>query len=269
MPKSISWILFAVVIVFGIALMGFAELMSMWGWPSWLVAFANNVSAFLIATLAIAIYWDRKGRESFFREVDDNIESRIEASEAGIENIYRKFSKDPKWDRFFEATDTVDIAIVRGNTWRNTNSGIISNFLKSEANSINLYVPNIENEHLMDIVSRRVNQTIEDERKYILRSLSEWMDCGLCYGNVRIFQIDFVPSYTLYLGKYDAIFTLYKNHPGRADNIPCFRVRSAGHLYEFFKEDMRQLKSHAKTVRLEKEGLSELCKKYGAFPQRE
>ncbi len=214
----------------------------------------SHVSALLVATVPLALLWEKLTRRVFLAEIRSQL-SRIvgiretqgsidSAGLTGLELI-ADFQGAINWGSYFRGAREIDIFFSYGRTWRRSVAAHIKDVAAdSDFRTLRLFLPDPEDRDVMDVLARRFSaggQPVAGEElaKRVIEAAGEF---ERLFADVRpklkIFFHRVPLMYSAYRFDNRAVFALFRHRPERELPIPVLYVSREGSLFSFLLEEL-------------------------------
>jgi hypothetical protein len=214
----------------------------------------RDVSAFLIVTFTITLFWELWIRRAFLNEILSKIQLSAEIKLAGLTGITDTFQKGIDWESLFCKAKKIDIFLAYGRTWRNTHIENLKKLASDKEVRMRIIFPDPENEENVSELSRRFNYTPKKVKDLIEEGVKDFQEIrkiSLDNGaRVSIWYLSATPQFSFYRFDNTIIFALYSHSRERVP-VPTFKVEEGGHLYNFIRKEfdsMITIKDYARCI---------------------
>lgn len=210
-------------------------------------ALLAQVGGLLVGTGIIAILWDLRGKRDFMREIITKTGVASDVRSSGIHMLTMRWLDVP-WDKWIRSASEIEVLISYGSSWRKNYWTDLKNFAESKSHTLRLYLPNPDDEHTMEVLSRRYDSSPEKVRDVILESAREFAKLAESQpADIRIYYRDGDPTFTCYRFDDRIIVSLY-SHLRERGPIPVIVVEKGGTFHEFFTKELQAIRNQSDEV---------------------
>jgi hypothetical protein len=146
-----------------------------------------------------------------------------------------------RFEELIASSSRMALYFIHSRRWRENHSAAIKTFLARSDTTMDIFLPDLENQELMFSLSRRFEDgpltptLVMDAYRYCYRLARE-------YGKpAEIWLFSRYPAYSFYQFDRTAVLALYSNTASKKD-IPAFEVSTEGLLGRFLASDIEDLK---------------------------
>lgn len=210
-------------------------------------ALLAQIGGLLVGTGIIAMLWDLRGKRDFMREIISKTGVASDVRSSGIQMLTMRWLDVP-WESWISGAKEIEVSISYGSSWRKNFWADIRQFSESKSHRLRLYFPNPEDEHTMEVLSRRYDSSPEKVRDGILESAREFAKLAAAQpADVRIYYRDGDPTFTCYRLDDRIVVSLYSHLRDRGP-IPVIVVEKGGTFHEFFTNELRAIREQSAEV---------------------
>tara|TARA_R110002111_G_scaffold18931_1_gene46156 strand:- start:4534 stop:5373 length:840 start_codon:yes stop_codon:yes gene_type:complete len=216
----------------------------------WLSSLMRSIGGTLVGVAIVSFLWELMAKRKFAEELFTIADISASVKRAGILEVSRAFLKLP-WPQLFKESNSLQLFISYGRTWRNTYRPNIIDFMSTSKKKLSLYLPDPDDDLTINELARRFRIDPSEIKKRISESISDFEDMcteagGKASSRLRIYRISGIaPTSTYYLFDNVAIITTYP-HSKTRQPAPVFLIGKGGDMYTFVEEEfdaIRQMES--------------------------
>ena len=222
-------------LVFGMVLIRVSE--SMGTLPSWKPV-ASNVGGLLIASVALSLIWELKGKRMLVDEIFHAAKVSTEVQTAKLVGVTTHFQEGVEWSDLLDGAKELDLLVTAGRTWRSSLDASLRALASTPNARINLILPDPEKECVVKELAKRfsmsepaVIQMIHESEEYF-KSLMNKVSGKK--GGLTIWYLSESPTFTFYRVDKTYILATYR-HGGKGD-VPTFVCYKGGTVANFIDE---------------------------------
>lgn len=243
----------ATVVALAVALAGLVLLLlSAWlPWlqedvQSWLRNALSQIGSLVLVSGAVAVYWDLRGKRDMIDEVLARVKTSEEVKAAGVTRITTNY-QDLSWQDYFESSNTFDLFIAYGATWRGTHWSNLQTFAADPKKTMRIFLPDPHHQRTVEALAQRFSYSSEKVKDRIVEMAEEMAKLLEPGGaDVRIYYRTGDPTYTLYKFDNSAVVTMYSNSRQRRD-VPALAVEE-GTFLRFFVAEITAIEGQSEPV---------------------
>lgn len=205
----------------------------------------NQLGGLLITAGGLGLLWDLRGKRDFMEEVLEKARLASDISAAGIKQVTMDWLEVP-WADLFAKSVEVEVFVSYGSLWRRINWENLRKFANQPGRSLRLYLPNPDDEAVMQILALRYDADNADKIKANIIETAREFEKLQADGraDIKIHYRTGDPSYVLY--RFDEIYvvTLY-SHMRKRGAVPVMATQGAGSFADFFKRDIEHIREQS------------------------
>ena len=228
-----------------IAVTAAAVLLLVWIGPivddPWWQSVIKDVAIAMLLAVAITGLWRLRGNRMFAQEVLElqNVGESVERW--GVRELSMDWEKID-WKGLFQHAKRVSIIHGYAYTWGSGGrQALLEEFAAQKGRSLQIALPDPENEVIMDALAKRFNTTPAAVRDRVLDAKDRYLALRRPKGaDVRVYYRDGEPVYAGYLFDADLVVTLYTHRRAKVANIPVIQCRG-GELVDFVRADLDEV----------------------------
>ena len=202
-------------------------------------ALVRDLGALLVSTVTIATLWELAGKKAFAAELMAKAKLAEEVKTAGINRVTTDFVRDIDWQQLFKTSNTLDIFICYGRTWRNTNRDELIKIAQRSNTKIRVILPDPDKHEVMKELSIRFATSSDDIKDKIVEASNDFKDI-FKNSNFSLWYFSKCPVYSFYRFDHLIVLALFK-HGTKRGKVPVFIVEEGGTIYKFVKEELNLL----------------------------
>lgn len=212
---------------------------------SWLSSWGSlglviqQVAALLIATGALAILWELRGKRDLVDEVLAKVGVADDVKETGIFRASMDWRVVP-WSDLISNAREIDIHIAYGSTWLSTHSKELKDFSLKRGRRMRYLLPDPDDPETMSVLASRFDKTpeiIQGRVREAAKDVAELSRQGRA--DIRIWYRKGAPTFTGYRFDDTYVVTLYQHRTERTP-VPTLMM-SGGSFGKFFSEDLESI----------------------------
>ncbi|WP_435202207.1 hypothetical protein [Janibacter sp. GS2] len=196
----------------------------------------EQVGALLVATGALAILWELRGKRDLVDEVLAKVGVADDVKETGIFRASMDWRVVP-WSELIANAREIDIHISYGSTWLSTHSAELKDFSLKRGKKLRYLLPDPEDAETMSVLASRFDYTpeiVQGKVREAARDVAELSRQGKA--DIRIWYRKGAPTFTGYRFDDTYVVTLYQHRTERTP-VPTLMI-SGGSFGKFFSEDL-------------------------------
>lgn len=204
-------------------------------------AVLDDFGSVLIASVALAAFWELFGRRAFAREIFEVARTGADIRIAGLTRIGTSYLDDPDWDALLTDVKKLDIFFAYGRTWRNTHHSRLATLAKKEGARLRVYLPDPTDSEGMNVLARRfsmpvsqLSEAVEESRQFFSRLKSA------DGASVEIYYRPGAATFSCYRLDNTAVLTFYSHRQERV-GVPTLICRAGGTLYDFIRNEFEAI----------------------------
>lgn len=208
------------------------------------IVFISFVSTVL--SLAIVfVFWEVGGKRSFAKDILDLAKISNNIIDSGIDYYYPVF-EDINWKEELENKKKLDIIVVSGYTFLNTNRKYLKEMIQ-DGGEINVFLPNYNNQEIVKHYADAFSYTHAQMENNIKDAVK-----GFQKVKVKVFLYNRIIKTSFYM--YDnTVITAPFHHQDGKPNVPAIRASRPGQYYDFIETEINAIKNHSELIGEENE----------------
>jgi len=112
----------------------------------WLSTLLLNVGAFVLASVVLALFFERWQLRSLLDDLYDEAQITDQLRRSGITGFSATYYDSVPWGRLFQESSKVNVVFAYSSTWRNSHRLQLKDFLLRQDSHLEVVLPNPENE---------------------------------------------------------------------------------------------------------------------------
>lgn len=200
-------------------------------------AVLNDLGSVMIASVALAVFWELFGRRAFAREIFEVARTGADIRIAGLKRIGTSYLDDPDWDSLLADVTKLDIFFAYGRTWRNSHHGRLTELARKEGARLRVYLPDPDDSEDLKVLAGRFSMTAAQLAAAVEEAKEFFLDLRVSGGaSIDVYYRSGAASFSCYRLDNTAVLTLY-SHQRERTGVPTLICRSGGSLYEFMRKE--------------------------------
>ena len=159
------------------------------------------------------------------------------STKSGISTYYSDFVDADAGSVLFKESDSLDLVIMYGNTWRNTYLKLFEEMLR-RGGRVRVVLPAVDDNSLCDVYARRLGVSQASLRLKVAEAVDEFSRLA-AFGRVELFTSEKYFNQAIYLFDEECVLALYSFREGRVPT-PAM-VISQGDFLAFLRSDFEWL----------------------------
>lgn len=235
----------------GVAAIGVCLLWLADGW-SWLAAketlqsLVRSVGSLLIASVALGVLWELRGKRLFLDEVLERMQVSVSVANAGIRLVGNQYLREVDWQGYLTKARRIDFFFAYASTWRNAHITELRALAHREGVKVRVVLPDRHNAELLAELARRFGYSASDLDGRIQEAekfFDELSNSAVPGATIEVHRFPHSHLYTLYRFDDRIVVTMYF-HRGRG-TVPLLEVARGGLLFEEFRSDFEHSWEHS------------------------
>jgi hypothetical protein len=211
-------------------------------YPKW-KSVANGAGGLVIASVAIGLFWELRGKRVFVEEILDTAKVSRDIQAAKLLGITTQFQEGVDWTSLLDGAKELDMMVASARSWRGRLSSSLNKIAARPNARINVILPDPTNQTVVRELAGRFSGTEESVVEYIREAEAFFKDVatrgGMAKGALKIWYFGESPLFTFY--RIDGTYVLVSYRHGGKGDVPTLVCSKGGSIAEFIEEQMKYL----------------------------
>jgi len=240
-----AWLAAITALVMGVGILVIASAVDWVASNPGLQGVLNNVGGAVIASVALIVLWELRGKRSFSREILETAQYAADIESSGVTRIGTNYLKDPDWDALFADVEKLDIFFAYGRTWRNSNLDNLREIASKKRGRLRVFLPDPSHNETIAVLAERFGMDPAQLVTNIEEAKNEFSGIHNAKGaEVEVYYREGDALFSCYRFDNTAVITLYAHQKKRVQ-VPTIICKNGGQLYDFVRAELKAIQEQS------------------------